>query len=181
LPATGSRTEAVVGVLDILKGLQDFDRNGRNTTLQQISFEFAERDVNEYLAYSLKEVPRPGIRQATVQFFGQNHISTVLAIDFGAVDQWVPGMIPSFLKPALSGSPTVAVDVVFEVQDSAITFHLEPSSAPEGGVMVRNIVASVLDILALHQPERYDTNLPIPLPFGLRTIWTKDRVLGGTT
>lgn len=181
LPPAGGKTEAVAGVLDILQGLQDFDSHGRNRSERQLSFELAERDVNEYLAYSLKEAPRPGIRQATVRFLGQNHITTLVAIDFSDVDQWVPGLIPALLKPVLRGSRTVAVDVVFEVQDSAITFHLEPSSAPEGGAMVRNIVGSVLDILAQHQPERFDTNLPIPLPFGLRTIWTTDRVLGGKT
>jgi len=43
------------------------------------------------------------------------------------------------------------------------------------------VIESLVHIVALHQPEHYDTNQPIPLPFGLRKLWTKAGIVGGET
>jgi len=37
----------------------------------------------------------------------------------------------------------------------------------------------VIAIVAARQPEKYDTSKPIPIPFGLRAIWTTDHTIQG--
>jgi hypothetical protein len=37
----------------------------------------------------------------------------------------------------------------------------------------------MIAIVAARQPEHYDTTKPVPLPFGLRQVWTADHVIMG--
>jgi hypothetical protein len=39
----------------------------------------------------------------------------------------------------------------------------------------------VLQALGSHQPESYDTAKPIPLPYGLKRIWTDKQLICGET
>jgi hypothetical protein len=36
-------------------------------------------------------------------------------------------------------------------------------------------VQEMIKIVAARQPEKYDTSKPLPLPFGLRKVWTEDQ------
>jgi hypothetical protein len=61
-------------IADLLASLARFDRDGRIAE-QKIGFEIPERAVNEYLAYSLRNRPRPGIGSITVTLLSKNDIS----------------------------------------------------------------------------------------------------------
>ena len=37
----------------------------------------------------------------------------------------------------------------------------------------------MIEVVAARQPEHYDTSKPVPLPFGLRKVWTGDKVVMG--
>jgi hypothetical protein len=37
----------------------------------------------------------------------------------------------------------------------------------------------MIQIVAARQPEKYDTSKPLPLPFGLRRIWTEEQLTAG--
>jgi hypothetical protein len=37
----------------------------------------------------------------------------------------------------------------------------------------------MIQIVAARQPEHYDTTRPVPLPFGLRNLWTKEQGIPG--
>jgi len=37
----------------------------------------------------------------------------------------------------------------------------------------------MIEVVAARQPEHYDTTKPLPLPFGLRNIWTSDKLVAG--
>lgn len=37
----------------------------------------------------------------------------------------------------------------------------------------------MIRIVAARQPEKYDTSKPMPIPFGLKQIWTSDHVIQG--
>ena len=53
---------------------------------------------------------------------------------------------------------------------------------PSSDLPVPNaILNTVLQSLGAHQPEGYDTTKPIPLPFGLKRIWTEKQAVGGET
>ena len=40
-------------------------------------------------------------------------------------------------------------------------------------------VEKMIRLVAARQPERYDTTRPLPLPFGLRRVWTSDHTVAG--
>jgi hypothetical protein len=176
---SATATAAVRRVQDILLALEKFDNAGRPETVQRVYFELAESDINDYLAYSLKVRPRPGIDRAGVRFQDNNHISAAVAVDFDQIAAWAP-LIPSLFQPLLSASRPVAIDIAFEVRDSAVTFQFTDLNKPEDA-LVRRVMQTLVHILALHQPERYDSSRPLPLPFGLRRAWTTHRILGGET
>ena len=83
-------------------GLFEQLRNAPKTKTP-VSFQLTETEINEYLAYSLKATPRPGLQSAKVKLFDKNYVSTLSVIDFDAVERWKPGTIPFLLKPVLSG------------------------------------------------------------------------------
>jgi hypothetical protein len=37
----------------------------------------------------------------------------------------------------------------------------------------------MIEIVAAQQPEKYDTRKPLPMPFGLRNLWTSGNAVGG--
>ena len=106
--------------------------------------------------------------------FDHNYLSTLSLIDFDAVERWKPGTIPFLLKPVLSGKKSIWV---------------EPVQCPEGsgdvpggeGVPSRRWCGEGDPVGSGWQPEKYDTTKPVPLPFGLRNLWTKGNAVGGQT
>jgi hypothetical protein len=59
-----------------------------------------ESDLNEYLSYTLREAPRPGLESVRVKIFPHNYVSTFAVVDFDAIEQWRPGAVPALLRPA---------------------------------------------------------------------------------
>jgi hypothetical protein len=153
------------------------DPNG-NTGHQPVKFQLTEAEINEYMQYSLKTAPRPGLQSVTMKLFPTNYVLTLAVVDFDAVEQWKPGTIPKLLRPMLSGKKSVWVDCRFQIKDGSGTFTVEKASY--GDVRLPAIlVAKMIEILAARQPEHYDTTKPLPLPFGVRQLWTTDHALAG--
>jgi hypothetical protein len=168
-------------VLELLDAYHKYERNGRNPLSQSVSFQLPETVVNDYLQYSLKKAPRPGIRSATVNFLPDNLVSVLLSLDFDSVERWTPGLIPASLRSVLTADTLIRADIVFQVHDGVLTFTLKQAHAPERGLSVKELMENVIPLLAAHQPEKYDASKPIPLPFGIRKIWTEEKVLAGAT
>jgi hypothetical protein len=150
------------------------------STKKQVSFLMTDTEINEYLAYSMKVTPRPGLDSARVKVFDHNYLSTLALIDFDAVERWKPGTIPFLLRPVLSGKKSIWVDVRFNVQNGAATFRVEKAyfqNIPIPAI----VVEKVIQLAAARQPEKYDTTKPVPLPFGLKNLWTKGNAVGGQT
>jgi len=170
------RSEGVVRVQNTLAALEQFDQTGRKRELQQVYFELPESDFNEYLAYSLHTVPRPGVEAAGIKLHAQNHVSVNVLVNFDRIADWAP-IIPSLLH--LSGKQVIGLNFVFAVQDAAVTFQVAEPAGKEP--MMGRALQTLLHLLALHQPERYDTSKPIPLPYGLRRLSTTNGMLVGST
>jgi hypothetical protein len=143
-----------------------------------LSFQLSDSEINEYLKYSLKATPRPGVESATVKFFSNNYVSTFTVVDFDAVERWKPGTIPMLLKPVLSGRKSVWVDYRFQANGGKATFTVEKAYLQEIRLPAL-VVEKVIQIVAARQPEHYDTSKPIPAPFGLRNVWTQGNVVHG--
>jgi hypothetical protein len=178
--ASGESTQGAMQIADLLASLARFDRDGRIAE-QKIGFEIPERAVNEYLAYSLRNRPRPGIGSITVKLLPKNDISAAIEIDFSSVTQWVPKILPEPLRPLFTGKRQVQVNGHFETTNGSFTFALKDVQGPDGKPLANKIMTDLLQSLGSHQPESYDAARPISLPFGLKRVWTvKQAILGET-
>jgi hypothetical protein len=179
-PASGESTQGAMQIADLLASLARFDRDGR-AAAQKIGFEIPERAVNEYLAYSLRNRPRPGIAAITVTLLPKNDVSAVVEIDFNSIKQWNPGILPEPLRPLLSGKRAIQVNAHFESRNGSFTFTLKDAQGPDGKSLANQVMTDLLQSIGSRQPESYDAAKPIPLPFGLKRVWTeKQSVLGET-
>ena len=145
---------------------------------QNVTFRFSDSEINEYLRYSLRLTPRPGLQSVTVKAFPQNYISTYTVVDFDAVERWHPGTIPVLLKPVLNGKKSIWVDYRIQAQDYKVSFSVEKAYY-QNIRLPAFFVNKMIQIVAARQPEKYDTSKPMPIPFGLRHIWTSDHVIQG--
>jgi hypothetical protein len=179
-PASGESTQGAMQIADLLASLTRFDRDGR-VAAQKIGFEIPERAVNEYLAYSLRNRPRPGISAITVTLLPKNDISAAIEIDFDSIKQWVPELLPEPLRPLLSGKRALQLNAHFESRNGTFTFTLKDVHGPDGKPLANKIMTDVLQSLGSHQPESYDAAKPISLPFGLKRVWTEKQAVFGET
>jgi hypothetical protein len=164
-----------LGLFDQLRTAAEKNGQGEH---QNVAFRFSDSEINEYLRYSLHATPRPGLESVTVKAFPQNYISTFTVIDFDAVERWHPGTIPTLLKPVLSGKKSIWVDYRIQAQNYQVTFSVEKAYYQDIRLPAF-FVNKMIQIVASRQPEKYDTSKPMPIPFGLRQVWTSDHVIQG--
>jgi hypothetical protein len=145
---------------------------------QRVAFELSDREINEYMAYALQTTPRPGLVSVVIKIFPYNYVSTSAVIDFDAVERWKPGTIPALLRPVLSGKKSVWVDFRFQAKDGKASFSVEKAYY-QNIRLPAFFVEQTIQIVMARQPEKYDTSKPLPLPFGLRRVWTRHHVLMG--
>jgi hypothetical protein len=145
---------------------------------QPVSFQLSESEINEYMRFALRATPRPGLESVTVKIFPYNYVSTFSVVDFDAVEHWKPGTIPVLLRPVLSGKRTIWLDGRFQVKAGLATFSVEKAHFQKIRLPAI-LVEKVIQIVAARQPEKYDTRKPIPLPFGLRQVWTEPHLVRG--
>lgn len=164
---------------EAVKFLALFDQlRAAQTGHQHVEFQFSDKEVDDYMRYSLKATPRPGLESLTVKVFPGNYISTYTVIDFDAVERWHPGTIPAVLRPVLTGKKSVLVDYRIQAHDSQIGFSVEKAYYQNIHIPAF-LVSKVIGIVAARQPEKYDTSVPMPIPFGLKALWTSDHVMHG--
>jgi hypothetical protein len=145
---------------------------------EPVSVHLADAEINEYLQYSLRVKPRPGLQSCSVKFFPKNYISTFTVVDFDAVERWKPGTIPTVLRPALNGRKSIWVDCRFGGANGMMVFSVEKAYF-EGVRLPALLVEKVIAIVAARQPEKFDTSKPVPIPFGLRSLWTEGTAVRG--
>jgi hypothetical protein len=172
----GEKTPGCEHVSAVLQALQDYANGLR---VQRVTFEFTETEINEYLAYSLRVKPRPGVSRLVVRFFPDNEISVLAKIDFASVRKWNDWLIPEIMRSALSAQRPVQVDMKFQASDGFGTFKLKNVSGPGDIVIPKAAMEWIIQAIAVHQPEWYDTTQEIPLPFRLQRIWTAQQSLSG--
>jgi hypothetical protein len=178
LPATGAPPAAVakvLGLFDQLRAAQEQDAHGNR---QRVSFRISEAEINDYMRYSLHARPRPGMDSMTIKIFPFNYISTFTVVDFDALERWRPGTVPVLLRPVLNGRKSIWVDFRIHAQDSRVSFSVEKAYY-QNIWLPAFFVNKAIEIVAARQPEKYDTSKPVPIPFGLRQLWTSKQLLQG--
>lgn len=145
---------------------------------RHVSFRLWENEINDYLRYSLRATPRPGLQSMSVKVFPHNYVSTLTVVDFDALERWNPGAIPAILRPVLSGKTSVWVDYRFAVSSGRLTFSVEKAYC--GNLRLPSFfVDEAIKMVAARQPEKLDTSKPLPLPFGLRELSTETHAIEG--
>lgn len=145
---------------------------------QATRFDLTESEINQHIAYSLKTAPRPGLDSMMLKFFDENYVSTYTTVDFDAVERWKPGTIPAMLRPVLSGKRAIWIDIRFFVKNAHATYKIEKAYYDKIPIPAF-VLDKAIQVIAARQPEKYDTTKPVPLPFGMRTMWTKPRRIIG--
>ena len=130
------------------------------------------------MRHALRVTPRPGLDSLQVKIFPYNYVSTYTVVDFDAVERWKPGTVPALLRPVLNGKKAVWVDYRFKAENGLATFSVEKAYF-QSIRLPAFFVEKMIQIVAARQPEKYDTTKPVPLPFGLRRITTRDHVAAG--
>ena len=171
-PAAGK----MLGLFGRLQAAQQQRASGGQP--QHVAFQLTESEINDYMTYSLRATPRPGLNSVTVKIFPYNYISTYTMVDFDAVERWKPGTVPALLRPVLNGKKAIWVDYRFRTDDGRATFTVEKAYF-QSIRLPAFFVEKMIQIVAARQPEHYDTTKPVPLPFGLRRVWTADHVVAG--
>jgi len=179
-PPPAESNPGIAMMENLLASLGKFEMDG-HPARQKLGFEIPEKALNDYLAYALRVRPRPGITGMTVTLLPNNQISADVEIDFDAVKKWNPGIFPEVLSGLLTGKRTVHADVTFESKNGSCSFQLKDATGPDGKAIVNKIMSAVLQALGSHQAESYDTAKPIPLPFGLKRVWTGKQLICGET
>jgi hypothetical protein len=175
-PAT-AQSPVVTKFLDLFASLRAAQAIPAGPIRPHITGQLSEAEVNQYMREALRITPRPGLNSLNVKFFPQNYISTFTVLDFDAVERWKPGTVPAVLRPILKGQKSVWVDFRFQVQNGQATFSVEKAYY-QSLRLPAFFVQKMMQIVAARQPEHYDTTKPVPLPFGLRKMWTGAQVAG---
>jgi len=178
--AADAASVGIQQVQDLLSSLGKFDHDGRPSA-QKIGFELPEIFINQYLAYILRTRPRPGLSAMKVTLSPNSQISAETEIDFDELQKWNSGILPEMLKPILSGKRTIKADLQFDAKDGFCTFSLKNTQGPDGKALVNKVMMGVLQTLGSRQPENFNPDKPIPLPFGLKKVWTEKQLLCGET
>ena len=165
---------------DLLSDLAKFDLNGR-LAAQKIGFEMPERAVNEYLVFALRTRPRPGFSAVSVTLLPNNEVSADLTIDIEAVREWDASAFPDALRPLLGGKRTVRLLGRFDSAGGTATVSVKDAQSSDGKSFGQKAAVWLVGALGQHQPEAVDISKPIPLPFGLKRVWTRKQALCGET
>jgi hypothetical protein len=164
--------------LGLFQDLRDAEAQKTAGKPRHVSFRISSSEIDDYMRWSLKTTPRPGLESITMKIFPHNYVSTFTIVDFDAVEKWKPGTIPGILRPVLNGKKSIWVDYRFGGENGKMTLSVE--KAYYGGLRLPAFfVQEMIKIVAARQPEKYDTTKPLPLPFGLKSVWTEDQFVIG--
>jgi len=169
----------VLSVVQTLQSLRDYEQDGRPES-QRITFELPEAIVNLYLTTSLSVTPRPALKSLKVEILPGNRMIAVGDIDWERLLEGDESMVPAKLREQLMEGGPFKAAFTFRVESGFVTFTV--NAVPSGGIQIPDaVLRGIVRRVAQSQPEKFDTTKPIPLPFGLRTFSTREKMLVGGT
>jgi hypothetical protein len=102
----------------------------------------------------------------------------VTVIDFDLIERARPGTVPVIFRPLLNGRKSIWIDFRFQIVNERVTFSVEKAYY-ENNKLPSFLVRRIIRAMAALQPEHYDTESPILLPFGLHWVKASERQIAG--
>ena len=99
-----------------------------------------------------------------LRIFPHNYISTLTLLDLDAMQHSLPFGVSTLFGAVLSGKTQVWIDYRFHIQGGVYTFSIEKAYYGDKSLSLA-LVRKLIQTMAAMQPERFDTERPIPLPF----------------
>ena len=152
-------------VKDLLDQLWDY-QNGQAEGKKHVGFDVPEILVNQYIAYLIDSKTRLGVKAATVKITGKNKVDIDCDIDLNQVRRWSPAVIK--LDPLLADKDDlkVLVTTTVDITNGMATVSFLSARDITGGISLDTIKA-LFRVVAKNQPEHFDIDHPIKLPFDL--------------
>jgi hypothetical protein len=82
------------------------------------------------------------------------------------------------LKPVLTGQKSIWVDCRFGAHHGLLTFNVEKSYFQSVWIPAW-VTQKMIEVVLSRQHEKVDASKPIPMPFGLKEVWTGNQSLHG--
>ena len=169
-----------VGVVkDLLTQLWDY-QNGKTGAQKHVGFDIPETLVNQYIAYLIDSQTRLGVKQATIKVASKNQVNVACGLDLRQIKAWDPSVIgegsPLVGKDELPVNATVSVDIA----NGMAKISILSASDASGGTVGQAVIQQLFQVVASNQPEHFDLNKPIKLPFNL-SVAMVDGVFYGKT
>jgi hypothetical protein len=166
-------------VRDVLQSLWAYDHAGRPAASRRVGFELPETVVNLYLAATLPGKPRPMIDEMRLTMLPGDRCVVDAKVDFDALQKAAPKLFSASERQQFKGLKSVRAEFHFSVSSGFLSFEATP--LPSEVTPSQRLLPEVIRQIAASQPEKIDTQRRIPLPFGLRRLWTREGVLCGET
>ena len=167
--ARASAAEGMETIKSTLAKLWEYQAENGKERGWKLSFGFPEMAVNEYIKYLIATNARPGVKEAEVHFAGNNAVDLTCTIDLDQVRSWDPKAIPQESPLHARGALKVNSKIDVKVNDSLATFSVVSAKDMEGDTPMP-VIAALFRVVASHQPEHFDIDKPIHLPFPIKQM-----------
>ena len=176
--AAASDNVGINVVKDLLDQLWDY-QSGKAGDKKHVGFDLPETLVNQYIAYLIDGKIRLGAKSASIKISGKNRVTVSCDLDLLQIKAWEPDVI----KPGspLAGKNDLPVSAIANVEITNGTAKISILSIGDAeGLATQSTLQELLQVVASNQPEHFDLDQPIKLPFNL-SISIADGVFYGKT
>lgn len=179
VPLLAVADDAGVGVVkDLLAQLWDYQR-GNLLDKKYVAFDIPELLVNQYMGYLINTKARLGVTEAVIKITDKNKVQVTCNLDLQQIRAWAPTVINA--DSPLAGKNSLQVNATASVDITNGTAKVSILSVSEvGGSTGMPVIQELLRIVAYNQPEHFEIDKPIKLPFNL-TVALADGVVYGKT
>jgi hypothetical protein len=180
-PGKAAAGDDVVGVRvvkDVLDQLWDYQSKPVEGK-KNVSFDIPEMLVNQYIGYLIDSKTRLGIKAATIKITSQSKVDIDCVLDLNQIRRWGPAVFKS--DPLLAGKDDLKVlaTTSVDITNGMAKVSIVSAHDATAGISL-NTIKALFQVVAQNQPEHFDIDKPIKLPFDLSVAMTNGVVSGKT-
>jgi hypothetical protein len=165
-------------VKDLLDQLWDYQK-GQTDGKKHVGFDVPEILVNQYIAYLIDSKTRLGVKAATIKITGKNMVNIDCQLDLVQIRNWNYAAIRSDPQLADKDDLEVIADAKVDITNGMATVSLLSARDVGGGIGL-DTIKTLFRVVARNQPEHFDIDNPIKLPFDLSVAMADGMFYGKT-